>query len=240
LSQATFQIERSEIKSLSGLVADKLMQSVMTGMLKPGDHLVQNELAAQFGVSRVAIRDALQELRSRGLAVNLPQKGVIVRPISKDRIEQLFAIRTLLEPEATRLATPQLDSATIRRLSELIKEQQSAGAGDEMPAALELDWNFHETIYAHCGNDVLVEMIADLWSQSRQARGLAQLNPDWGRRWASASAKRHRRILTAIRRGDGAEAGNLIAAGIEAALEELRDALQETCWWETATNDTLA
>ncbi|MEM9589615.1 MAG: GntR family transcriptional regulator [Planctomycetota bacterium] len=232
MTDTTFRIAPGEVKSLSGLVADKLMQSVMSGLLKPGENLVQNDLAARFGVSRVAIRDALQELRIRGLAINVPQKGTIVRPITKKRVEELFAVRKLLEPAATRLATAKLNSDAKKRLTLLLKKQQLAGEEGDMAQAIDLDWEFHQTIYRAGGNQALLEMITELWSQSRQARGIAKTDAGWGHQWNRASLSRHRKILSAIKRGDVDLSSQLVGDGIDAALSELAVALESTDWWE--------
>jgi len=77
-------IEIGEIRNLSRTVSDKLQEMIYTGRLKPGERLVQTELAERFRVSRVAIRDALQELRQSGLAVINSQNGGMDRPAGID------------------------------------------------------------------------------------------------------------------------------------------------------------
>ena len=78
MKESDFDLDLKVVKNLSDVIADRLGELIQTGSLRPGEHLVQTVLAEGFGVSRVAVRDALQELRRRGLAVNVPMKGTIV------------------------------------------------------------------------------------------------------------------------------------------------------------------
>jgi DNA-binding GntR family transcriptional regulator len=71
-----FDVYPDGVKSLSTAISGQLAEMIHAGALKPGVHLVQTDLAERFGVSRVAVRDALAQLRQRGLAVNVPRKGM--------------------------------------------------------------------------------------------------------------------------------------------------------------------
>lgn len=77
MSETTFNIDLNKIKSLGTVISERLADLIQKGTFKPGDHLVQIELAKQFGVSRVAMRDALQLLIQKGLAINVAKKGTI-------------------------------------------------------------------------------------------------------------------------------------------------------------------
>jgi DNA-binding GntR family transcriptional regulator len=89
MSDRQFDVYPDKVKSLSTAIADRLAEMIHAGALKPGEHLVQTGLAERFGVSRVAVRDALAQLRQRGLAVNVPRKGTIVRPLSCKTVRDL-------------------------------------------------------------------------------------------------------------------------------------------------------
>ena len=106
------------------MIADRLEDMIHAGMLKPGEHLVQTELAERFGVSRVAVRDALQELIQRGLATRVPRKGTIVRPVSCKIVRDVFAVRRVVESLAATEACKNMSEADfdrIARISTLIK-----------------------------------------------------------------------------------------------------------------------
>ena len=104
MKESDFELNLNEVKNLSAVIADRLAELIQTGSLQPDEHLVQTVLAEKFGVSRVAVRDALQELRHRGLAVNVPMKGTIVKPVSYKTIYDLFAVRKTVESLADREA----------------------------------------------------------------------------------------------------------------------------------------
>ncbi|MCX8036122.1 MAG: GntR family transcriptional regulator [Candidatus Sumerlaeia bacterium] len=225
-----FQLNRNEIKRLSTLVADRLEEMIQTAALKPGEHLVQNDLAARFGVSRVAIRDALQELRRRGLAIDVPQKGVVVRPVSYKTIAELFAVRRVIEGFAVREACKRMGPPQWKELARLLKEQVQLAKKKDLAQLVEADGRFHEAIYRWCDNEPAREFIASLWARIKQVRSLARVQTDWGRQWARHSIARHRAILAALRRRDADTAEQLVAAAIDGALAELIEGLRESDW----------
>ncbi|MCI0477841.1 MAG: GntR family transcriptional regulator, partial [Anaerolineales bacterium] len=190
----------------------------------------QTELAERFGVSRVAIRDALQQLRQRGLVVDVPRKGTLVRPVSIKTVRDLFAVRQAIEGLAARLACARLTEGDFARLERIIAEQERRVQQPDLARLIEADWEFHQTIYARSDNEPLQEMIALFWSRTRQARGLAQSEVNWGREWGKHSAARHRHILAALRARDAAQTERLIVETIALAAEELAQGLQEAGW----------
>jgi len=224
---ADLQIRLDEVKNLSTVVADRLAELIQTGGLKPGHRLVQNELAARFGVSRVAIRDALLKLLKRGLAVDTPSRGMIVRLVSAQTIQDLFAVRRVLESLAVREACVRLTAADLRQVEAVLEEQETLAGKGDIDAVLTKDWLFHQSIYRHCGNAELLELIAGLWSRIQQARGLARENLSWGRQWARQSVRRHRKILAALANRDAQRAATCTEEAIQRALEELLAGIEE-------------
>jgi DNA-binding GntR family transcriptional regulator len=229
---ADMVFELGDVKNLSTVVTDRLAEMIQRGELKPGEHLVQTELAERFGVSRVAVRDALQQLRQRGLAVNVPRKGTVVRPVSAKTVRDLFAVRRVVEGLAARQACHNIGDADLKRLDQIIRAQEELALELDMAQLIEKDWEFHKAIYDHCDNEPLKEIIIGLWSRTRQARGLAQLEVAWGQKWGRSSAARHRRIFEALQERDADKVERLIAETIDVAVEELIQGLQETGWGE--------
>ena len=226
------QVLLNDAKNLSTVIADRLAEMIHAGTLKPGQHLVQTELAERFGVSRVAVRDALGQLRHRGLAVNVPRKGTVVRSISCKMIRDLFAVRRVVEGLAAREACAAMSEEAWQSLEQIVDEQEAFARQEDMARLLEKDWMFHETLYAYCDNEPLREIIAGLWSRTRQARGVARMDVVWGRQWGLQSAARHRRILEALRARDAVAVERLIGDTIAAAGKELVARLQEMGWGE--------
>jgi DNA-binding GntR family transcriptional regulator len=225
-----FSLDFRVVKNLSAVIADRLAELIQTGALQPGEHLVQTVLAERFEVSRVAVRDALQELRRRGLAVNVPMRGTIVRPVSYKIIYDLFAVRRVIESLAVREACANMTKEGLGRIGKIINEQEELSRKKDMAGVIEKDWEFHKAIYEHCGNEPLNEIIISLWLRIRQVRSLAQVNITWGQDWSSKSVERHKHIFSALEDRNVEKVEKLIVETIESALEEIIEGLKESGW----------
>jgi DNA-binding GntR family transcriptional regulator len=220
----------AEVKGLAERLGERLAEMILTGVLKPGEHLVQTDLAERFGVSRVAVRDALHKLRQAGLAVDVPRKGTVVRSVSGKDIRDLFAIRRSVEGLATRLACERMTEEGLQGILKLIREQEELARREDMAGLIEADWRFHKAIYSLAENEPLAEIIAGLWARTRQARSLARANPEWGKGWAGRSVRRHKQIVEALKAQNAAEAERLVVEGIARAEDELVEGLTAAGW----------
>jgi len=219
-----------EVKKLSTSVADRLSEMIQTGILKPGEHLVQMELCRRFGISRIAVRDALQLLKQKGLAVDIPRKGIVVRTISVKTVRDIFTVRRVVEGQAIREACDRLTPQDLEHLDQIIKDQEDMAQKADMARLIEKDWEFHQFIYYHCDNEPLMDIIILLWSRTRQARGLAQSDVNWGKEWGKHSSLRHRRVLDALVERNAAKASRLMMESITMAEEGLVKGLREAGW----------
>jgi DNA-binding GntR family transcriptional regulator len=216
-----------EVKELSTVVADRLAEMIQSGILKPRDRLVQNDLAEQFGVSRVAVRDALHKLMQRKLAVKIPRKGIIVRPVSCKMIRDIIAVRRVLETTAAKLACSNMAQDDLEHLNGMIQEQESLTQKGEVAQLIKKDWEFHIYIYDRCDNQVLKDIIADLWCRMRQAQGLVQADVEWGTEWVKHSAAFHQQLLEALRKQDIIRLEQLLTSSLDSAEKGLIQAFQE-------------
>jgi len=223
-----------EVKELSTMIADRLVEMIQSGVLKPRERLVQTDLAEQFGVSRVAVRDALYKLIQRGLALKIPRRGIIVRPVSCKIIRDIIAVRRVLEIWAAKEACANMTDEYLERLSNIIQEQEILVEKGEIAQLTKKDWEFHMSIYDGCDNEALKKIIVDLWSRMRQAQGLAQVNVEWGDRWVKQSVNFHRRLLDALSRCDANTIEELLTRSFDSVEEELIQALKEMPWVDTA------
>ena len=135
------------IRNTGEVIAQTLKEMIHEAELEPGQQLVQENVAKMFGVSRVPVRDALQILINMGIAVNVPRRGVIVRPLSRKLLDELFEIRKVLEgaaiQKAVRRATPEL----LESLRELIRKQSEALKTVDVKQNEKLDDEFHRSLY---------------------------------------------------------------------------------------------
>ena len=111
------------IQNTAEVIAQSLKEMIYAAELKPGQPLIQERIAELFQVSRVPVRDALQLLIGMGIAVNVPRRGVIVRPLSRTLLSELFEVRKILEGSAMRMAVRNATPEYIRGLEALITQQ---------------------------------------------------------------------------------------------------------------------
>ena len=110
-------------------VYDALVEMIITAELQPGQHLVENDLAAQLGVSRQPVREALQRMQTEGWVDLRPALGAFVHIPTEDEADQLLAARTLLETESARLAAEHATPEQLEHLWELHRSRRGGTRG---------------------------------------------------------------------------------------------------------------
>ena len=184
-------------------VVEILRDAILTGVLEPGEHLHQEELAYKLGVSLTPLREALAQLEAQGMVVRFPHRGVKVAEARLAEAQGVYRIREVVEPLATKLAVPNLSRDQIALLKGLDEGFGSAFARKDFERQQRLDCQFHLTIYQAAKSDLLYEIIVGLWCKFPWdtlfvIRGRARL-----------SLQEHKKILKGIENGDeelGAEA----------------------------------
>jgi DNA-binding GntR family transcriptional regulator len=157
------------------------------------------------------VRDALALLEQRHLAVRVPRKGVIVRPVTPRSVRAIFAARRLLETEITRLAVDVVGDEDLAAPDAIVERQRAAGAAGDLKAVRAADRDFHATIWRAGGNEVLEELGETVWRRALQARSVGHRTSGWSAR----SVARHERIVAALRRRDSQRAA---AAAVDAVI----------------------
>lgn len=161
-------------------VAERLREAIIAGELRPGDKLVETELADRFGVSRGPIREALRELSREGLAVDLPRRGTIVSAATLGDLIEVYDVREALERLAVTLAINNAKAADYARLRERFKlmerawHSKTAVHADRMNA----DMEFHREIFKIAGNSRAMAMFEQLAAQTALLlRNAMEMNP---------------------------------------------------------------
>ncbi|MEU5001638.1 GntR family transcriptional regulator [Streptomyces sp. NPDC021622] len=175
------------IPSRTQYVLEAVKHRILTGQLAPGQALVETELAAQFGVSKTPVREALKTLAGTGLVVMSQYKGATVRTVDAAMAREVYDVRLLLEPEALR--------RTVRGGAAQLDEARDAleradGAADAAERSL-ANREFHRALYAPCGNPLLARMLDDVRDQAALVSAVA-----WAtlHSWEQEAAE-HREIL---------------------------------------------
>ncbi len=220
------------IPSTADVIAQSLKEMIYEAALKPGQPLVQETIAGMFQVSRIPVRDALQQLIQMGIAVNVPRRGVIVRPLSRRMLAELFEVREILEGAAVRLAAERITPERLRDLRGLIREQTECLKSADIKRQEKLDDLFHRTVYGAVGNETLNELIFANWERIKQARCASTADPVHGRRWIAASIKRHQAVFAALSAGDRERAAGAVVQGIASSKAEITACLEQMGWIE--------
>ncbi len=223
------------IQNTAEVIAQSLKEMIYEAELKPGQPLVQERIAEMFQVSRVPVRDALLMLIGMGIAVNVPRRGVIVRPLSQKLLDDLFEVRKILEGAAIRMLLRDGTSELPRRLAELIRQQSACLKTADVKRYGKLDEEFHQIEFQAVGNLRLVELIRANWEMIKQARSASIVMPKHGKAWMATSIRRHKRIVTALTKRDEEIAHSIILENIESSKREITSSLRQLGWIETST-----
>src|SRR5574340_89251 len=100
-------------------IVDFIKDAIISGTLKPGERVPEQEIAENFGISRTPIREAFRQLESEGFITVTPRKGAVVSPITDRDVSEFYDIKSLLEGYAARTACAKLTSREIKRLETL-------------------------------------------------------------------------------------------------------------------------
>lgn len=138
-----------------------LREAIISGKFKPGDRLNESKLARQYNVSRIPVREALQQLQEQGLVMNHPRRGMFVNMLSDEDCQKINSLRIVLESEALKLCRARLTAAWQRHLAGLVEKMENWKAGSEIDAAA-LDLEFHRAIWSYSGNPYLEKILNSL------------------------------------------------------------------------------
>jgi DNA-binding GntR family transcriptional regulator len=141
-------------------VHDAITDLIITRVLQPGEHVVETELAAQLGVSRQPVREALQRLHTEGWVDLRPSQGAFIHIPTEKEADQLMAVRALLEAESALLAAERCTPQDVERLWELQGAGEKALAADDTEGLVTANTELHAYLLRMAGNRVLTEHIA--------------------------------------------------------------------------------
>ena len=165
-----FQLEMNEYLPLRDVVFQTLRQAILKGELKPGERLMEIQLAQKLGVSRTPIREAIRKLELEGLVLMIPRRGAEVARISEKSLKDVLEVRRSLEELAIELACQRMTEEDMQALEEAQKAFKAAiDQGDAMKIA-ETDEAYHDVIYYSTRNKRLVQILNNLREQMYRYR----------------------------------------------------------------------
>ena len=197
-------------------IATRLREAILTGAYAPGARIRQEDLAEEFGASRLPVREALRILESDGLVTLVANTGAWVAHLSLAECEEMYQIRERIEPLLLRYSMPNLSPETLDRLEELADEMQS---GSDVETFLRLDREFHLLSYTGATTSVLGDTVHRLWNSTQHyRRAFTMLIGPEGNR---AVHYEHQLLVGALRRGDGEDAERVLSGHIRRTRLEL-------------------
>lgn len=155
---------------LRDVVFNTLREAILKGELKPGERLMELQLAGKLGVSRTPIREAIRMLEQEGLAVTIPRKGAEVAKMTEKDMEDVLKIREALDELAASLACEQISGDELERLKQTMREFEEYTKTGEVKRIAEADVRFHDIIYQATRNPKLVNMLNNLREQMYRYR----------------------------------------------------------------------
>ncbi|MFO0951964.1 MAG: GntR family transcriptional regulator [Isosphaeraceae bacterium] len=224
-------------------IVASLLADVFEGRLAAGRHLVTQELATRFGVSHTPIREALIAMAGLGVVDIHPNRGAVVRRVTRRDVVEICHVRRLLECEAVRLACGRIDPAEIETLTEGFRLQQAASPNGSSPDhhrfiedARRLDSRLHDAIAASCGNAFLAHELTRLKTLFRAFRDVAwahdEARNDYRR--LEQESHEHLAIVSALARGDAPAAARAMSRHIMAGASYWGQVLREDSETPTA------
>lgn len=202
--------EQLSRKNMSGHVIDRIKGMIFDGTLIRGQRVPQDAIAADLGVSRLPVREALIALEAEGLIDSEPHRGSFVVPIRREDIDDHYRIYGMVQGLATRRAAGRITTPTLDRLRELHRQMQ---ASDEVDLVHNLNWEFHSLINQTGGSRRLLSILRQL--AKNLPRNVYEAPPA-----ASPEANLgHQQILDALISGDGDAADAASRAHVQAEGE---------------------
>ncbi len=203
----------------SDLVAASIKSAILSGRLRPDELLVERRIADQLGVSKTPVREALIALTSTGLLTPTRNRGVAVRRLRAEDVQQVYEMRLLVEPWAAGqvAASGTFDAGEAGRA---LDDAARFVEADDHPGLSLANRRFHRSIYSTCANELVIRALDDL--QDLTALGTVSLLWEHWPTWR-AELEEHREILAAVRERRAADAEALMRGHIQRSVTRLRD-----------------
>ena len=210
-------MDRKSIRTAQEVITDTLRQSIIEGEFKPGDRLIQDEIADRYGVSRIPVREAMRTLSAEGLLTFSSRRGAIVTALSAADIEEILSIRAVLEGMATRLTTERATEKELDKIRQVFHRLEAARGDVEL--YFQYNFEFHEAILEAAHSPPLKELVTNLRNAVEPV----------ARRYLIAAGRveiahhDHLEILEALERRNPQAAGHVAAGHTQHVLAGILD-----------------
>ena len=193
----------ANLKSRSIYLA--LRERILSNDIEPGTRLVMRDVGNQYQASDIPVREALRMLERDGLVETAPYVGARVTTLTAKEVEETYFIRSHLESIATGLAADRITDDELAELDVQMAKMDAAVEAQDGPTFSDLNREFHRTIIASCGNDMLRDLTMDIWQRHSGFQRVFRKVP--GR--LLISQREHEGIMAALRAHDSEQAARL-------------------------------
>ena len=201
--------------SLASVVQEAIEQSILAGDYAPGAKLIEAALADKLGVSRGPVREAFRMLDEAGLVRTEKNRGVFVRDMSMEEATEIFDLRAAMEEMVGRHLATHITAAQLQDLETFLTGMQQAVVANDADAYHQLNLAFHDRLVELTGNRRLMAIYRKLIKELSlfRRRNLANSGA------LPLSAQGHRHMVDAIKSGNAAEAGRVMAAHVQGSKQ---------------------
>ena len=219
-----FEIRMDEYLPLRDVVFNTLRQAILKGELKPGERLMEIQLANKLGVSRTPVREAIRKLELEGLVLMIPRKGAEVAEITRQDMEDVLEVRTALEELAVKDACDHITDAQLSELKKASNEfKKVLLEGKDLVTCADADMHFHNVILSATNNRRLIQMLNNLSEQMYRYR-MEYLKDE---RTHKTLIDEHDAIRRALKKHDKTKAGAAIRVHIDNQKRSILESLTE-------------
>lgn len=205
------KIEIEQYKPLRDIVFETLRTAILDGKLKPGERVMEVQLAEKLGVSRTPVREAIRKLELEGLLVMIPRKGAYVADVSIQDVLNVLEVRASLEGLAASLAADRISEEDINLLRQNADEFEEMNRLNDRDGMVQKDTEFHSVLLNASGNNKLLSIVEGLSDYVQRFRVI------YFTEYSDAKniMEEHRAILEAISERDGEKANQVAQDHIE-------------------------
>jgi transcriptional regulator, GntR family len=204
-------VKLDSYKPLREIVFESMRDAIISGILKPGERLMEIQLAEEMGVSRTPVREAIRKLELEAFVIMVPRKGAYVAGVSHKDVADVFEIRTALEGLAAGLAAERITADEIEEMERVLLFAD--GEEKDLEKIVQRDTDFHDLLYKASRNNRLLQILANLREQIQRFRATSLAVP--GR--ILYAIKEHRAIVEALAEHNSELAKELMEAHIVTA-----------------------
>lgn len=220
------RLAKAPVQRLTDTAYHAIKQDILVCELAPGVEVTERELGVRYGLGKAPLREALIRLRHEGLLQSIPRSGYRITPVTIQDVQDIFALRLLLEPAAARQAAGRIDENLLNELNELCRAGYTPGDRESESTFLRANRQFHVAIADASGNRRLARMLGQLLEETERLFHLGLAVRDR----TEEMKHEHESLVAALVGADAETAERLTIEQINAARKMVMDGILSAPW----------